>query len=80
MEWGAPAPQPLEALYTPGVVERVAVCGGGGGGTGTGDMATELGSLLSPVCTHDNIVKLLGVCRFVRKLRCCHGGLATWQG
>jgi hypothetical protein len=26
-----------------------------------GDMGSEVGSLLSPMCTHDNIIKLLGV-------------------
>jgi hypothetical protein len=49
---GHPCPQPLSAMYTPGAVEHVG---------GAGDIATELGSLLSPIGTHDNIIQLLGV-------------------
>ncbi len=49
---GAPAPQPTAALYVGAAVEHVG---------NSGDMATELGSLVSPMCRHPNIIQLLGV-------------------
>ncbi len=55
---GTPAPLPLAAIYTPpagrppGPPARVGHAG---------DLDAELGSLLSPACTHEHIIKLLGV-------------------